>query len=186
MLTGSRVSYYVETAASSGSISTQYFGQQFDATQVETGPLTYTVRVYLPASVIYIRNATLHLDVKKESMKDLLIGEDKLLVEETRVETSHQTFNYSPPTGGDYPYYNIVLKREVILADLRKQQLIQMPGFQVTWHYSGMEVESLAYYYNSHKLKTMAFIRNSSNINYHHFSYIESYCYPYYNSYEIF
>ena len=88
-------------------------------------------------------------------------------VEDTRLETSQQTFNYSPPTGGNFgtaSYYYIVLKREVISADLRKQQLTQMPGFQVTWRYSGMEVKSWDFYKNS--LKTMAFIRNCSNNNY--------------------
>ena len=58
-------------------------------------------------------------------------------------------------------YYAIVLGRNVLLADLRKQKLDQMPGFRVRWHYSGVEVEPWAKYYNDDNTK--AFVRNYSN-----------------------
>ena len=72
------------------------------------------------------------------------------------MKTSHTSFNYSPPAQNDY---NIVLSRYVVQANIMKQKLELMPGFRVTWHYSGIEVEPEAKYYNDNK----AFVRNYSN-----------------------
>ena len=118
----------MDTVASSGSISTHHFGDKFDADKMET-QLYYTIRVYPPASVRNNPNATLHLDIEKVSLKGLSSGEDTLLVQGTRVVTSHRSFNYSPPA----MYYAIRLSRDVMLADVTKQELEWMPGFKVTW-----------------------------------------------------
>ena len=53
---------------------------------------------------------------------------------------------------------HITLSRRVIPADVRKQKLDVMPGYRVSWHYSGIEVEPEARYYNNTP-GTMAFIR---------------------------
>ena len=95
---GSFVLYDVFTAASSGSISTKYFGEEFDADKVETD-LYYIVNIYPPASVRNNPNVTLHLDVEKVFMKDLSSGRDTLYVGGTQVETSRRSFNFTPPTG---------------------------------------------------------------------------------------
>ena len=71
---------------------------------------------------------------------------------------TNRTYNYTPPTRGSY---YIELSREVLPADVRKQSLDMMPGFKVSWHYSGMEVEPEARYYSD--TRTMAFVRNYSN-----------------------
>ena len=154
------VNYPLYTAASSGSVTTQYFGEQFDANKVETD-LRYTVRVYTPASVRNNPNVTLHLDVEKVSLEDLSSGQDTLEVPVTKMMETHRTFNYTPPTN---VYYYIQLSRNVLPADVRKQRLDMMPGFRYTWHYSGMEVEPEAKFYNDiHYQSTMAFIRHYSN-----------------------
>ena len=162
------VYYYVETAASSGSITTEYFGDRFDAAKVETN-LDYDILVYPPASVRInpnIPNLTLHLDVEKVSLEDLSSGEDRLAVEWNPMMETHMTFNYTPPTGGRYGNYEIQLIRDVLPADVRKQKLDMMPGYRVTWYYSGMEVEPEARYYNNTRIpypSTMAFVRHYSN-----------------------
>ena len=145
------------TAASSGSISTQYFGEQFDAEKVETD-LYYQVYVYPPASVRNNPNVTLHIDIEKVSLEDLSSGEDKFRVKLTTIMETHRTYNFTPPT--DNRYY-IELSREVLPADVRKQKLEVMPGFRVSWHYSGIEVESEAKYYKYSS--TRAFVRHYSN-----------------------
>ena len=83
-------------------------------------------------------------------------------VHNTRVEISQKSYNYSPLTEDMYP---MLFRRQVLMADVRKQKLSLMPGFRFTWHYSGMEVESEATFYNdtTRYPNTMAFIRNSSN-----------------------
>ena len=68
------------------------------------------------------------------------------------------SFNYSSPLDS---YYYIQLDREVLPADIKKQKLTQMPGFRVSWHYSGnfgMRVEPWAKYLNDDTTK--AFVRN--------------------------
>ena len=149
--------YNLMTVASSGSIFTQHFGEEFDAAKVET-KLTYTVYVRPPVSVSGNPNAMLHLNVDKVSMKDLSSGGDKISVTGTIVETSHMSYNYSPPTHGSF---RLSLNRDVIPADIRKQKLDQMPGFKVSWYYSGMEVEPEAKYESDNRL--MAFVRHYSN-----------------------
>ena len=150
------VYYEVSTAAISGTISTQYFGEKFDADKVETD-IYYNVRVYPPASVRNNTNVTLHLDFERVLMKDLSTGQDELSVDSTIVETPYKSFKYSPPA----EHYCIELRRYIITADVTKQKLSNMPGFKVTWHFSGMEVEPVARYYND--TKNMAFVRNYSN-----------------------
>ena len=71
--------YFVYTSATSGSIFTQYFGEEFDADKVETGPLTYYLSVYPPASAKKNNpNVTLHFEFEMVSMKDLSSGYDTL------------------------------------------------------------------------------------------------------------
>ena len=150
--------YNVNTAASSGSVTTHYFGEQFDAAKVETGPLQYTVYVYTPASVRNNANVTLHIEVEKVSLGYLSSGGDRLRVGDTPLFDTHRTFNFTPPT---HDYYYIQLSREVLPADVRKQKLDMMPGYRVSWHYSSTEVEPEAKYYND--TSTRAFVRNHFN-----------------------
>ena len=151
----------MSTGASSGSLTTQYFGEKFDAAKVETY-FVYTFNIFPPSSVRNNTNATLHLEVEKVSMEALSSGRDVLIVAETKVERSHSSFNLTSPTGQwAMDFYSVEFGREVLLADIMKQTLQTMPGFRVTWHYSGMEVEPVA---NIGYLSTMAFIRNDSNI----------------------
>ena len=134
--------YDVYTSASSGSVFTQHFGEQFDADKVER-KIINEVKISPPKSVRNNPNVTLHLDVEIVSLRDLSEGRDKLSVTGTDIQTAHRSFNYSPPTD---EFYSIKLRRQVITGDINKQKLQQMPGFRVTWHYSGMEVEPVAKY----------------------------------------
>ena len=161
------VKYKVSTYTSSGSISTQYFGEQFDADKVETGLLTYSVWVYPLASVRNIPNVTLHIDVEKVSLEDLSSGADTVSVLSTIMMEAHRTYNFTPPTDSSN---NFVLRRDVLPADVRKQKLDVMPELSYTWHYSGVKVEPEAIYYNSTWYpSTMAFVGHySSYITVHH------------------
>ena len=89
------------------------------------------------------------------SLEDLSSGRDRLKLKNRRIMETHKTFNYTSPTHD--AYYTIELNRRVLLADIRKQKLNLMPGFRYTWHYSGMEVEPEAKYYNY--AKTRPFVR---------------------------
>ena len=159
----SEFEFFVNTGATSGTISTQYFGDKFDAAKMER-KLYYSVVVYPPASVWNNSNVTLHFDVEKVSMGDLSNGYDMLFATGTTVvESSPSTYNYSPPSPIDNDDYHIALYRNVIQADIIKQKLGLMPGFRFSWRYSGMEVEPEARFYNTEHLSTMAFVRDCSN-----------------------
>ena len=164
----------VATAATSGSIITQYFGEEFDEDKVETY-IRYHIKVYPPASVRSNPNLTLHLDIEKVSMKDLAGGDDDLVVHGLVVDGnaaeifSNQSYIYTPHSSvWGTPlreYYEVKLDRQVLPADVKKQKLDLMPGFRLTWRYSGMEVEPDTKYYNNNtdNPRTIAFVRNYSN-----------------------
>ena len=61
--------YQVETTATSGNISTQYFGDKFNAENVE-GKIHISVQVFIPQSVLFTINETLTLHVEKISMAE--------------------------------------------------------------------------------------------------------------------
>ena len=160
------VDYRLYTTATSGTISTQYFGDNFDADKVET-KVYYQVYVYPPESVRNNPNVTLHFDTEKLSMKELSssTGKDRLRLNgytgNMKENSTHASVNFTPPdsSGSYWSTSNfITLDRNVILADVLKQKLDLMPGFRFNWYYSGIEVEPDAKYFNDNQ----AFIRNGS------------------------
>ena len=150
------VNLAVATATSSGSVSTQQFGKEFDAAKVEAHS-SYIVDISPPDSARNNPNVTLHLDIEKVSLTDLSSGEDTLILAYmgTTVEKSHTIFNITPIYVSSYM---VRLFRNVLSSDMRKQKMRQMPGFKLSWHYSGTEVKSQAKYANDARNK--AFVRN--------------------------
>ena len=73
----------VDTAASSGTISTRYFGDKFDEDKVERN-IQYSVHVNPPDYVKNNPNVTLHFEIEKLSLKDLSTehGKDKFRLRE--------------------------------------------------------------------------------------------------------
>ena len=71
--------YYVDTGATSGSISTKHFGEQFDASKVETN-IYYVIIVNSPD---ISSDVTLHFEIDKVSMStdDVSYGEEKMEVD---------------------------------------------------------------------------------------------------------
>ena len=163
--------YDVGTATTTGTISTQYFGNKFNWENVLPNFL-YEIHVHPPASVMENTNVTLHFLLEKISMKDLSVGEDTL-VWGTRTSgrviphsVTNSSKNFTPP--GDinpnkWEQNCEILnhyRSDVITTDIRNQKLKLMPGFKLTWHYSGVVVKPEARYYND--LYTRAFTRNDS------------------------
>ena len=101
------------------------------------------------------KNITLHLDLERVQLKDLSAGQDKMLITNTNVEKLPNGQNFTPP--GWYQWAK--LERTVKVSDVRKQKLRMMPGFKLSWYYSGMKVDSYAKYNGSYNI---AFTRNCS------------------------
>ena len=153
------VSYRLTTAAKSGTISTQYFGDRFDADKVDTNIGEYSIYIYPPDNAVYntTNNLTLHFDIDKVSLKDLTSGTEELYLSDAydvdiNEETTHFGKSYSPPG-----YRYIRFKRKVSAQEVLKQKLSTMPGFKFQWYYSGMTVESDSQYFANSITK--AFVR---------------------------
>ena len=154
-----KVAYWVQTHATSGTISTQYFGEKFDARKVEINVL-YRVQIYPPKLVRNNSNVTLHLDIETNIMTDLSTGaSDKVNkipgVSYRKDGLTHISRNCTPPKSKSY-YIQII--RNVSPDDAMKQKLKLMPGFKITWYYSGIEVEPEIF---RHAV-TNAFVRKDS------------------------
>ena len=69
----------------------------------------------------------------------------------------HENFlskNYTPPGSPKY----LTLQREVTMEDLKKQEMDMMPGFKVTWHYYGKEMNLDGQYRSPY---SRPFVRNN-------------------------
>ena len=133
--------YILETATTSGSANTQYFGEQFQSHLVKRN-LLYYVYVYPPLSVRNNPNVTLHIKLEKLSMTGMSAGWDNTVLEGSNIEAglSSATFNFTPPSEKRW----IALTRNNITKeDLNTMDLKSMPGFQVSWYYTGLGQEIL-------------------------------------------
>ena len=133
---------HIFTSATSGVISTQYYGEKFMPELVEKKlwNIYYQVRVYPPESVKYNENVTLHFKVDKVSMTGLdSHSMDAVYIEELAYLGADQTMaftKYTPPV----EFRVMFLSRVVSSGDVEKQRLDVMPGFRFSWWYSGGEV----------------------------------------------
>ena len=158
--------YYVNTAAISGSIFTKHFGDKFDATKVE--PHTYyTISIFPPVSFRGNTNVTLNVEIQRVSMTHLTRGNDRITFNYQQLDTSSNVRkNYTPPLEEDTQkeHHHISLSRSVIQIDLENQKLETMPGFNLTWYYSGIDNESMTDALYENDSLTKAFVRNVSTI----------------------
>ena len=153
------VQFDVTTYATSGTISSQHFGDKFAADKVETS-IGYKISVKPPFSVEDNDNATLHFDLEKLSLNDLTNGKVSFYlskVYDINENTKYAYQNYTPP-GSSEKY--LKLERKVSVEEVRNQKLELMPGFRFSWYYSGVEVEKANKY--SDRYETKAFVRNNS------------------------
>ena len=156
------VTYWFYTSAISGSIYTQHFGKKFDADKVER-KIDYLPYIYPPESQRNNTNVTLHFDIYKTSMKDLSSSfayENDFSVSDLgRIypDIKQISKDYSPPAPIEHNKH-ISVKVNAILSDVRKQKIDLMPGFKLTWYYTGMKHRADAKYHNEDTTKS--FVRN--------------------------
>ena len=135
--TGSQY-FKVYTSASSGVITTQYYGEKFKSELVERKP-QYSVKVFTPDSVGNNENLTLHFKGEKVSMTGLTSGsKDIVSIDYTELDADQTTFyrNFTPP---GYGSRTMSLRRDVQSEEVKQQNLDVMPGFRFSWWYIGME-----------------------------------------------
>ena len=143
----------VATSAVSGTISTQYFGDKFDADKVETY-FIYRILLLRPENTISDTNVTLHIDFERISMKNLasdsitIVGHDQ-----ENGDESHIVKKINDVEPGKSVL--VALIRRATLDEIKNQKLESMPGFRCKWRFMGMS--QLETFNNT------AFIRNNSN-----------------------
>ena len=165
----------IETYATSGNMVTKHFGDKFDPENVERN-LKYDIifnNFHYSQNYKMNKNVTLHVNVETITMrKEAKIYNGQKPVKDwiritnntnrytklyVPLETKHYYEKYNPPGSNEKMFYT---ERVVSMEDVRKQSLALMPGFKLSWYYSGIKVEPYPYYAGYHDTKT--FIRNDS------------------------
>ena len=132
------------TSATSGNISTQHFGEKFDANKMY-GNIRIYIKGYVPASVKHDKNMIMMFDIKKSAVKKDTDEElDKmtmLSIGDIDSDLTHWSKNITPSI---LPrYFFIQLDREVTEDDIENMELEMVPGFSLTWKYNkNVEPES--------------------------------------------
>ena len=142
----------METSALSGNITTQYFGEKFNATNIDAGDVNIHLHIHSPISFSQKDdnriNITLQFSIEKVTMTEYS-DKDRLILSEFEsldpiVNHISRNISISKLNSDKIIVEN---KRRVTEEDIRNLKLNQMPGFQLTWHYH----ESLvAYKMNEH------------------------------------
>ena len=140
-----RLNYNIRTAATSGVLTTQHYGDQFMSELVER-KLGHWVTVHPPESVKNNENVMLHFKVEKVTMRGLQSMPCHAMASGSIKDTvnmdgiipldADQTNVYTSFT----PRRSMWLTRNVSSEDVETQTLDLMPGFRFTWWYSGADV----------------------------------------------
>ena len=132
----------------SGVVKTKHYGEKFQPSLVER-QVTYDVFIYPPKSVFDNKNVTLHLMldklymIGKESRTNSAFMEGKIDLNKNFVYK-----NFSPPAvtdewdyGGNSEYSkSITIKRDISSSYLSETKINVLPGFRLSWWYTGDKV----------------------------------------------
>ena len=136
----------LDTVATSGVISTQYFGNDYKSHLVQSAT-SIMIKIFIPAFAIDNDNVTLNINLEKNSMTNLPSGHDRFMVFDkgfTYLDPEETQYNrkYSPPNQ-DLPIFfrPYAIVRDVNPDLLSNQNMESMPGFNLSWHYSGVQVQ---------------------------------------------
>ena len=135
-----RLNIEIDTSATSGVITSRYFGEQFRPELVEK-KIYYKVSVHPPDSVMWNENVTLHFKLEKVSMKRLASGSKDMAFMEglDDVLDVDQTIAYTNFTPPEY-WKDMWLSRDVRSEEVDNQNMDVMPGFKFSWWYTGAKV----------------------------------------------
>ena len=137
--------FEVETYATSGTVSTKYFGEDFQPELLEKNVM-YQFYLWTPEIVWDNPNVTLHLDLEKVSFLELSEKDsyEEVSVYGFMIPPEMTTFNYTSRKGsgpGNYrnPTFEVGLERNIVLENLDLMNQEKMPGFRLKWYYTGAE-----------------------------------------------
>ena len=130
-----KLNYDIYTSATSGVVTTQYYGEQYQPNIVKRKAY-FKINVYPPESVKNSKNVTLHYKLDKVSMTGLSKGWDNIgfgrILEAGLTSAS---MNFTPPDNN----FMVFLERDnIIEEDFMSNGLESMPGFRLRWYYTGI------------------------------------------------
>ena len=139
------------TSATSGNISTQYFGEKYDAEKVD-GKIWIKILLHIHPSLYADANTTLMIKIERNMMKDVS-GPDEISFEWETIDPDltewEKNITAPAPASGDnedFYYYTFLLTRRVSDEDIKNVDLDMMPGFRLTWNLTSQRD-------NSHKFR---------------------------------
>ena len=133
--------YTIRTSATSGVVTTQYYGEKFQPDLVER-KIYYKVYVNPPQIVKENENVTLHFKLEKVSMNGMDIGsQDIIKMSKLGELDADKTVTYTNFTPPDTKILYVLLRRSVTHKDLETMKLSLMPGFRFSWWYTSSDVE---------------------------------------------
>ena len=133
---------WIATTATSGVVTTQYLGEHYQPGLFKT-KVWYAVFVYPPESVRNSTNVTLLFNLEKVSIVGLSRGWDVTTVDSFTidVELTSVSENFTPPApaGSRYVALNRYINDEAAVEEVFANTMMEaMPGFKLSWHYSGL------------------------------------------------
>ena len=154
-----QLNYYISTSATSGVITTQYFNEQYQPSLVER-KVNYVVFVSPPESVKNNTNVTLHFNLEKISMTGLSKGWDITNVNGRSLEAGLKSVSvdFNPPAGAE-GYREVLLARK-IEEDSINIKMESMPGFRLSWYYTGLGDNVTPDSWYSYSQENQLFIRS--------------------------
>ena len=136
--------YTIDTIATSGAISTQYYGEKFQPENVEMH-LELTLTIFLPKMLNKTDNITLHIEMEWiysdryfRNMKISTAPNRWNIDERAKKLSLNITTESLNKIATDSPYFLISYSHEYYYP--HKLNLDTMPGFKIRWHYSGGDV----------------------------------------------
>lgn len=158
-----RYSYSLYTYATSGSISTPHFGEKFKPNLIEK-EFIMQVYIYAPKAALDNPNIKLKLRVEKNMLRGISRASyDTLSIElDGLIMMGEESINEDKVdliANFTQTRKNIVLtlNRKVTSADLAVNTLNSMPGFNISWWYSGTDVKPYDHYGSWNVSKTLLF-----------------------------
>ena len=127
-----------ETVKKATVIKTQYFGEKFNATNIDAGDIMIHIHIRSPLSFSKDQNEiNLQFTIDKVTMSEYS-DKDKLTLsqfESLDPNVNHLSRNMSI-SELDAERIIVENKRKLTMEDIRNLKLDQMPGFQLTWHFN--------------------------------------------------
>ena len=146
---------FIVTSAPSGVIATQYFGEDFNPNLIDKS-YNYYVDLHPARNISLNENVTLHVKIEKQSMTKLIAGKDEIYFNSNEYFKSDITTNFREtftPPGRSRTFST---ERKVSDIDIREMDTDdKMPGFRLSWYYTGMEFNPDPVVKSSEFLKNM-------------------------------